>query len=258
MSRTARRPTGLLGVVVLTAVLAIAAAWQAQPPPWGAPGQVPAPRSQHAVGATMHGTRVDRAVDLDRRWDARVAAATSEPAGGVEPSDPGVDVEDASTTDRAVDARPLDGARIVPASAIAPKASGGAYSGKNHVWIPSIGLSRNVVLFPCSRKRPPDNHMYRWGCAQRNNVYLLGHAYSAMKPLYDAYMSGRLHVGMVAIYADGSGRIRRYRVTEWRVVDPVDGVHWAIAAQPVPSMTLQTCVGKYSQWRLNVRLVAID
>jgi hypothetical protein len=141
---------------------------------------------------------------------------------------------------------------------VGPEGDARAFTGRNHFWIPTLGMSTKIVAFPCPRKRPPDNYMYRWGCAERNNVYILGHAYSVMKPLYNAYMSGRLHVGMVAVYADGTGRIRSYRVTEWRVVDPAEGVWWAIAAQPVPSMTLQTCVGAQSQWRLNVRLVAID
>jgi LPXTG-site transpeptidase (sortase) family protein len=76
-----------------------------------------------------------------------------------------------------------------------------------------------------------------------------------MKPLHDAYVSGRLKVGMTAVYADGKGRVRTYRVTEIRVVTP-DKVDWAIAAQAVPSMTLQTCVGAKSDRRLLVRLVA--
>jgi sortase (surface protein transpeptidase) len=118
-------------------------------------------------------------------------------------------------------------------------------------------MSDRVHAYPCSRSRPPDNYMYRWGCAGENNVYILGHAYSVMEPLHDLYVSGGLTKGMIALYANGAGKVTRYRVTEWRVVDPVDS-HWAIADQPVPSMTLQTCVGKKSQWRLNVRLVAID
>lgn len=131
------------------------------------------------------------------------------------------------------------------------------YGGSNRFWIPSLGISDRVHLFECSRQRPPDNYMYRWGCAGQNNVYIMGHAYSVMKPLHDAYVRGRLKVGMVAIYANGNGKVTRYRVTEWRVVDPVDS-HWAIADQPVPSMTLQTCVGKNGRLRLNVRLVAVD
>jgi sortase (surface protein transpeptidase) len=48
-----------------------------------------------------------------------------------------------------------------------------------------------------------------------------------------------------------------YRVTAWQVVKPTE-VSWAIASQPVPSMTLQTCLGANSAYRLNVRLVAVD
>ena len=85
---------------------------------------------------------------------------------------------------------------------------------------------------PVLAQRPPDNYMYRWGCAGENNVYILGHAYSVMKPLHDLYVRGGLEKGMVAIYANGNGKVTKYRVTEWRVVDPVDS-HWAIADQPV-------------------------
>lgn len=132
-----------------------------------------------------------------------------------------------------------------------------AYSGRNHVWIPSLGVSRSVSSFACSRSKPPANYMYRWGCAGKNNVYLFGHAWGVMKPLHDAYTSGRLKKGMKVVYADGNGRVRTYSVTEIRVVTP-DQVSWAIAAQSKPSMTLQTCVGANSEKRLLVRLVAIN
>jgi len=130
-------------------------------------------------------------------------------------------------------------------------------SGRNHFWVPALGISRPVYSYPCARKTAPANLIYRWGCAGANNVYILGHAYGVMKPLHDAYTSGRLRVGMLAIYADGKGNIRSYRVTEWRLVRPTNGA-WAEASQPVPSMTLQTCIGAQSQWRLIVRLVAVD
>jgi hypothetical protein len=128
------------------------------------------------------------------------------------------------------------------------------YAGTNRFWIPSLGMSYRVHFFECSRSRSPDNYIYRWGCAGTNNVYILGHAYGVMQPLHDLFVSGRLRKGMVAIYADGTGHVHWFRVTTWRVVDPIDAA-WAIASQPVPSMTLQTCVGKDSQYRLNVRLV---
>jgi hypothetical protein len=130
------------------------------------------------------------------------------------------------------------------------------HSGTNHFWMPSLGINRTVHAYPCPRTRPPDNYLYRWGCAGANNVYLLGHAYSVMDPLHDAYVGGRLRTGMAAWYATGGGKVREYRITEWRVVRP-DEAAWAIADQPVPSMTLQTCVGKNDAYRLVVRLVAV-
>ncbi|HEX5823762.1 MAG TPA: hypothetical protein VFY18_04805, partial [Candidatus Limnocylindrales bacterium] len=45
--------------------------------------------------------------------------------------------------------------------------SAASYHGRNHVWIPSLRISRSVSSFPCSRTRPPDNAVYRWGCAGR-------------------------------------------------------------------------------------------
>ena len=130
-----------------------------------------------------------------------------------------------------------------------------SYRGTNHVWIPSLGINRSVSGFSCSRTRPPDNYVYRWGCAGSNNIYLMGHAYSVFKPLHDAYVSGRLRTGMRVIYADGGGHVGTYVVSFWRLVSPV-GSAWAYAAQSRPSMTLQTCVGARSEWRLVVRLVA--
>jgi len=137
----------------------------------------------------------------------------------------------------------------------APAAS--AYRGRNHVWIPTLGINRSISSFACTRSRPPDNYLYRWGCAGTNNVYLLGHAFSVFKPLHDAYVGGRLKKGMKVFYADGSGRVRTYAVIWWKVTPPTTSASWAWAAQSRPSMTLQTCVGANSAYRLMVRLVAV-
>jgi hypothetical protein len=153
-------------------------------------------------------------------------------------------------------------ARSTPAAA---SSSGGgqhvttatAYHGRNHVWIPSLRISRSVQSFPCSRSRPPDAGVYRWGCAGRNNVYLMSHAWSTFKPLHDAYVGGRLRKGMKVWYADGAGRVRQFRVIWWRVTRPTTAASWAWAAQSRPSMTLQTCVGARSEDRLMVRLVQV-
>ncbi len=158
-------------------------------------------------------------------------------------------------------------APVSPVRSVAGPAGGSAatartqssptYRGRNHVWIPSLGIDKVVQSFPCSRSRPPDAGVYRWGCAGRNNVYLLGHAWSTFKPLHDAYVRGRLAKGMRVMYADGAGTVHTYSVIWWKVTAPTTAASWAWAAQSRPSMTLQTCVGSRGQDRLMVRLVRI-
>lgn len=150
--------------------------------------------------------------------------------------------------------KPRAAAPVAPKPAAAKPAA--TYSGRNHVWIPSLGINRAVAWFPCSRSKPPGHLVYRWGCAGANNVYLFGHASSVMKPLHDAYVRGRLRKGMAVWYADANGKVRKYTVSYWRVVRPDGDIGWAFAAQSRPSLTLQTCVGANSQYRLVVRLVA--
>jgi len=146
-----------------------------------------------------------------------------------------------------------ESSRTKPASD--PRAA--TFRGRNHVWIPALRISAGIQSFPCSRSRPPDAGVYRWGCAGRNNVYLLAHAWSTFKPLHDAYVAGRLRAGMKVWYGDGSGRVHEYSVAWWRVVAPTTAASWAWAAQTRPSMTLQTCVGANSQYRLMVRLFQV-
>ncbi|HEU0243538.1 MAG TPA: sortase [Candidatus Limnocylindrales bacterium] len=136
-------------------------------------------------------------------------------------------------------------------------ASSASHKGRNHFWFPSLGINRAVYSYPCSRSREPDNLVYRWGCAGANNVYLLGHAWGVFKPLHDAYVGGRLHAGMKAYYADNGGRTHTYVVKWWKLTKPTTSASWAWASQSVPSMTLQTCVGSNSQYRVMVRLVEV-
>lgn len=145
----------------------------------------------------------------------------------------------------------------VEANAAEPDPAGPAYRGSNHVWMPSLGIDRRIYAFPCSRTRPPDDLAYRWGCAGTNNVYLLGHAYGVFEPLHDAYYDGRLQEGMEAVYADSLGRIHVYEVIWWKKTPPTTDAAWAWAEQDLPSMTLQTCLGARSEYRLIVRLVEV-
>lgn len=133
----------------------------------------------------------------------------------------------------------------------------GTMRGRNHVWIPALGISRSVSGYSCSSGYYPGNRVYRWGCAGRNNVYLFGHAHSVFKPLHDAYVRGRLSKGMKVYYAGGDGKVSTYAVRWWRVTTPENG-SWAYAGQSQPSLTLQTCVGARSQYRLIVRLTKVS
>ena len=131
-----------------------------------------------------------------------------------------------------------------------------SYRGKNRMWFPALGINRSVSFFPCSSKAYPGNVVYRWGCAGRNNVYLFGHAHSVFKPLHDAYVRGRLKKGMKVMYADAKGKVRTYKLIWWKVTTPTKG-GFAFAGQSRPSLTLQTCVGAKSQYRLIVRFVQV-
>ena len=130
------------------------------------------------------------------------------------------------------------------------------YHGKNRMWFPALGINRSVSFFSCSNNSYPGNVVYRWGCAGRNNVYLFGHAHSVFKPLHDAYVRGRLKKGMKVMYADAKGKVRTYKLIWWKVTTPTNG-GFAYAGQSRPSLTLQTCVGSKSQYRLIVRFVQV-
>jgi hypothetical protein len=140
-------------------------------------------------------------------------------------------------------------------SAPSTPASAPSYSGQNHVWIPALGINQPVSFFSCDRAAAPDNYVYRWGCAGSNNVYLLGHASGVFRALHDSYLNGRLQVGMRVYYADDSGTTHLYTVQWWKLTRPTTDASWAWASQEAPSMTLQTCMGANSQYRLMVRLV---
>jgi hypothetical protein len=211
----------------------------------------PAESSLHSAGRRMTAAAAD-AIAVDRQ--TLPAAPTSPGSLGARPAT-------AHGADRghvahlvAHGASPKAGPSHASSRGHAARAT---FRGRNHVWIPSLGINKSIQSFPCSRSRPPDAGVYRWGCAGHNNVYLLGHAWSTFKPLHDVYVRGRLHTGMKVVYADGGGTVHTYSVVWWKVVAPTTAASWAWASLGRPSMTLQTCVGANSQYRLMVRLVRV-
>jgi hypothetical protein len=214
----------------------------------------PAPRpadTAPAAGSAAATTGTSAAGDTAAASSTSAARSTSVARGPV-----------TATRDPLAKAARADAAKARAASAAkAPKPkvkkAAGTFRGMNRVWIPELGINRSLAFFPCSRTRPPDNYMYRWGCSGSNNVYIMGHAASVMRPLHDAYYSGRLHVGMKAYYADGKGRVHVFAVRWWKKTLPTTDAAWAWAPQPTSSMTLQTCVGSRGQYRLMVRLAEV-
>lgn len=141
----------------------------------------------------------------------------------------------------------------------APRPAAPTYSGSNHMWFPALGINHSVVSYACNASYALSyTAVYRWGCAGANNVYLLAHAGGPFRPLYDAYNAGRLSVGMLVVYADGGGTIHYYKLQWWKTTPPDGDVYWAYAPQPVPSLTLQTCVGADSSLRLVARFVEVS
>lgn len=250
MPTTRRAPRSALALVLLVTMLGGATAatahqglTQADSPRPAAIGAVRASVSIAADQDPGAGSGVDVSADLRRehlapRAARPVAAITGVRIGRDTPAP-----------------RPRSESRATGtphAGAAAPTRS----SGRNRVWIPSLGIRRSVSFFSCSSNAYPGDRVYRWGCAGRNNIYLFGHAHSVFKPLHDAYVRGRLRKGMEVRYADGDGQLALYRVAWWKVTTPDKGA-FAYAAQSRPSMTLQTCVGARSQYRLIVRLVKV-
>jgi sortase (surface protein transpeptidase) len=219
-----------------------------------------APRPEPDALGTAVRTTHDRTADASNplRSDRQRALDRPTPARASEPEAPTA-IRVAWVT-RAAPAAPQPKAKSVSTAEAVSGGSGSSggsssskFKGRNHVWIPALGINRSVSFFSCSSSAYPGNRVYRWGCAGSNNVYLFGHAHSVFKPLHDAYVRGRLSKGMKVIYADGNGKLSTYAVSWWKVTTPDKGA-WAYAGQSRPSLTLQTCVGARSQYRLIVRL----
>lgn len=249
-TRSARSPRSLLAIHLIVVLVIVAGAGapiaearsSERAVAFVAPDRIDGPVSRAVQPTVVPGIAVVapvRATSTRADWTRRATPNLPEPRPKVE-SRPKVQSI----------AIPVAG-RAAPVRATATAGTG--YLGRNHVWIPALGIDRSVASFACTSSAYPGDRVYRWGCAGKNNVYLFGHAYSVFKPLHDAYVRGRLDKGMKLYHADGDGKVSTYAVTWWKLTTPDKG-EFAYAAQSTPSLTLQTCVGAKSQYRLIVRL----
>jgi hypothetical protein len=129
-----------------------------------------------------------------------------------------------------------------------------AQLGPNSLSIPALNIAAAIGTSSCGGLIP--DGIWRWPCAGANNLYLLGHAWGVFAPIHDGYHSGALTVGMVAIYRDGAGAFHQYKlqwVEDLTVSEWGKGASWAATSGPV--ITLQTCDGAASDYRIIVRFV---
>jgi hypothetical protein len=140
-----------------------------------------------------------------------------------------------------------------PPPAKAPAKPAGAPRA-NSLAIPALGINAPIGTSKCGGLIP--NGIWRWPCAGHDNMYLLGHAWGVFAPLHDGYHAGLLKPGLIALYTDASGVVRKYSL-QWVQDLPVatwgQGAVWA--ATPGPVITLQTCDGATSDHRIIVRFV---
>ena len=259
-TRAPRSPRSFLVLALLAAMVAVSTAGATLAhQPATSPTRVTAAGSgavEPAIsrtGAVVADLDADPGRDYDRGPSLRGVAPS--PRGATPAAALAATPEGADWISRAETDTPAPRPRTVStAESGGGSAETAALSGRNRVWIPALGIRRSVSAFSCSSSAYPGDRVYRWGCAGRNNVYLFGHAHSVFKPLHDAYVRGNLQKGMKVHYANSAGSVSTYKVVWWKVTTTDKGA-FAYAAQSRPSMTLQTCVGAKSQYRLIVRLV---
>jgi hypothetical protein len=130
-------------------------------------------------------------------------------------------------------------------------------------------ISGPVYGFGCGEGggRTLHRSIYRWGCSEPGNRYLLGHAHASFKPLHDFMQAHggsqavKRLIGKIATWDPTRGPKVRYRVVWARVVGLAYFTrtfdHWASNATTRDSLTMQTCYGDASQYRIIVRLERI-
>ncbi len=154
--------------------------------------------------------------------------------------------------------KPAPKPKAAPAKAkVVVKKATVSYHGVYHLWIPALGLSRGISDWGCRGGLIPNRVEY-WGCVGSHNLYLLGHAWGVFAPIHDGYHSGALKVGLTAWYADKAGKVHRYRISQIRHVankNYATWSTWAMASSSSQIITLQTCDGATSAYRILVRLV---
>ena len=142
-----------------------------------------------------------------------------------------------------------------PAAKVAKPAA--VLAGTNHFWFPALGISNKVHTFNCAGPYTIPSGIWHFGCNGPHNIYLMAHGWSDFKALRVAYRNGTLAKGMSAYCAGPDGTVLRYKVAWVRhvPVDEFNASYWEWAINDVTAVTLQTCDGAHSEYRIIVRLL---
>lgn len=119
------------------------------------------------------------------------------------------------------------------------------YAGKNHLWVPALGMSEEVRTWGCKGGTLP-NYVYIWTCAGTNNLYLLGHnnkyVFGPFVSYYDRHGKA-LPKGMDLYYANSKGKVTHYKLTFTKIVRYGSDAQMRLIYDNLgtPSVTIQTC-----------------
>jgi len=125
-----------------------------------------------------------------------------------------------------------------------------------HLDVPALGISRDVYEWGCRTGTLP-NQVYHWACAGQGNIFLLGHAASVFKPIYEARRHGTLTLGMRLYWTSKTGVRSSFRLTRIAVVrlsNIYSASHYWIFNGASPAVvTLVTCYGYHDSKRIVAR-----
>ncbi len=214
-----------------------------------APGEGVMPAVTRAGSAVVRQNAAHGSLALDQAPSAPTPSATAEAQ-----TTPAVKIAVVKAQPKA---QPAKAAQAVakPAAKVAKPAP--VLAGTNHFWFPALGISNKVHEFNCAGPDTIPSGIWHFGCNGPRNIYLMAHGWSDFKAVRVAYHNGALSKGMTAYYAGPDGTVQRYKVAWVRhvPVDEFNASYWEWAINDVPAVTLQTCDGAHSEYRIIVRLV---
>ena len=142
-----------------------------------------------------------------------------------------------------------DGRRPTPSS---------GHQGRNHVWMPALGIDRSVASYACSNALVPRQPRVPLGLRRQQQRLPLRPRRQRLQAAPRRVCPrppAQGHEALLCRWRGHGPHVQGRRGGRSR--RPTKGT-WAYQSLARPSLTLQTCVGAASQYRLIVRLDRVD